>query len=86
MKIVSINFIKEVDMTERTRNTESAKVVGQIAEKLKGAPKGTGLSIPVTDAAPWQRYAMQRRLQKAGCKCLVSWSKDKKALEVRRAE
>ena len=84
MKILSINFIKESEIPDRTRNTETAKYVSEIGERLKAAPAGQGLVIKVEGAQKWHRYSLQRRLQRAGHKALVSLTKDGNFL-VRRA-
>lgn len=73
MKVISINFIKETDkVPERTRNTESAQIISQIGDALKKSP--LGVRIATKDAKKWQRYALQRRLQKAGHKVTVTTS------------
>ena len=72
MKILSMNFVKEADIPDRTRNTEMAKWVQEIGEKVKSAPAGQGLAVKVDKAEKWHRYSLQRRLQKLGHKVTVT--------------
>lgn len=82
MKITSVNFIKESEMKVPQRNTESAQLVASLMEKLKSAPAGHGVQIKASGIKKWQRYALQKRLQKAGAKCRVTQTEE--GFEIKR--
>jgi RNase adaptor protein for sRNA GlmZ degradation len=70
----SINFLRseDVQIKMRYRNTQRARNVSTIIENLnrKGAP--SVLFIDATDAAKYERYALQKALHVAGAHVLVA--------------
>jgi len=69
----SINFLRpeDVQIKERARNTERAQNVTVILENLKRAGAPNVLYIDAKDAAKFERYALQKALQKAGAHVTV---------------
>lgn len=72
MKILSMNFVKESDVPQRTRESEGGKIAEQILLELKKVPAGHSLAIKASGAQRWERYQLQKRLQKRGAKVVVS--------------
>jgi RNase adaptor protein for sRNA GlmZ degradation len=70
----SINFLRpeDVQIKMRKRNTERAQNVATIIENLnrKGAP--TVLYIDSSEAAKYERYALQKALHSAGAHVIVA--------------
>lgn len=55
----------------RVTNTEASQQASKIVEALAKIPAGDALPIEVTNFGPYERYALQNRLQKRGAKCVV---------------
>lgn len=73
MKITSINVLQAGDVQARERNTERAGNVRTILENVSRAPKGTrALYIAADDISKFERYALQKQLQKAGAHVTVT--------------
>jgi hypothetical protein len=73
MKITSINFIDTSNLPVRAkRNTENAKLTATIMENINKAPAGKSLVLVCESIAKYERYQLQKRLQEAGAKVLVS--------------
>lgn len=80
VKIQSINLIDASAIpVYSARNTQRAKDVQVILENLSKAPAGKGLVIAGSDLKKFQRYALQKSLQKAGAKATVSFGKHNNA-------
>jgi len=84
MKVISINFVKEADIPQRSRDTEASRFAEELGKKIKTLPAGQGLSLKVSGAQKWHRYALQKRLQKAGHKVLVSLDEKEGVIFVRK--
>lgn len=73
MKVTSINFIETGNIPVKpARNTQNAQMVRNILENLGKAKDGQSLVLAVTDMAKYERYNLQKKLQSAGAKVLVS--------------
>ena len=72
MKVISVNFVRESDVPVRTRQTEGAKFVADLAEQLKKCPQSQSLAIKVQGLKRWERYSLQKRMQKQGHKVNVT--------------
>jgi hypothetical protein len=68
MKITSITPIRAEDLPKKVANTRSNQNVQEIANHLKTNPH---LVVSGDDMKKFERYALQRKLQKAGCRVLV---------------
>lgn len=80
VKIESINLIDASAIPVfNPRNTQRAKDVQTILDRLKQAPVGKGLVIAGRDLKKFERYALQKALQKAGAKATVSFGKHENA-------
>lgn len=72
LKITSMNFVKESDVPTTIKNTELGGIVKFLLEKLNATPKGQALKFELSGAKNHTRFAIQRKLQKAGRKVSVS--------------
>jgi hypothetical protein len=72
MRIESINFINSEDVPLTTRNTKANAAVTTIMETLAKATQGKSLIVAASDIKKFERYALQKTLQKRGAKVLVS--------------
>lgn len=72
MKVLSVNFVNQSDLPQRTRDTEGNKVVAEIAEAVKKLTQGKALSLKLQGIKKWHRYAIQKKLQKSGLKVKVT--------------
>jgi len=70
MKILSTTFVTESEVPNRTRDTESMKVARELGEALKRQPEGKVSKLSVK-MEKWERFALQRRLQRLGYKVQV---------------
>ena len=66
MKINSINFIKASDMPQRAVNTELQAVADAIGEKFPQVTADKPLALKVDKLGKYTRYALQKKLHKAG--------------------
>ncbi|SRR6266576_1527836 len=72
MKITSIRFIDTESIPASTRNTKGSANVQAILDKLKEAPAGKSLAVEGDGVKKFERYALQKALQKKGAKVTVS--------------
>lgn len=83
MKITSINFVDTASIPLwNPRNTQRAKDIQTIIENLSKAPAGKSLVIAGTDIKKFERYHLQKALQKAGAKVTVSNGKGANGADV----
>jgi len=72
MKITTINFVQESTLPKREpANTQMQGNVRQILENLGKAKAGQALVIMGDDLKKFERYALQKKLQKAGAHVTV---------------
>lgn len=73
MKIMSINFINSEDVPKvAPRNTANQANLNAILENLAKAGAGKSLVITGEDIKKFERYQLQKALQKRGAKVLVN--------------
>lgn len=72
MKITTINVVPASELpTRRVANTEANQNVRQILENLSKIKPGQGLVIAGEDIKKFERYSLQKKLQKAGAHVTV---------------
>lgn len=72
MKITSINFIDSSTIPVKSRNTKTNANVIAILDNLQKAPAGKSLLVAGDDLKKFERYQLQKALQKAGAHVLVT--------------
>lgn len=72
MKITSITFIDSNSIPVRVRNTQNSANVTAILDNVNKAPTGKSLLISGDDLKKFERYQLQKALQKAGAHVLVT--------------
>lgn len=72
MKITSVTVVPLGSLPQHAaRNTQRSKDVQTIIENLTKVRDGQALMISGTDIKKFERYALQKQLQKSGAKCVV---------------
>lgn len=73
MEIISFGgHIKNEDVpVGRVTNTESSQQASLIMKHMETVPDGSSGKFPVKNFGPYERYALQNRLQKRGLKGVV---------------
>lgn len=66
MKIVTINVVKESDFIKKARATKGNVNVGKILTHLKENPTQKFCAVTVEEMKNFDRYSLQRALQRAG--------------------
>lgn len=83
MKITSITLVDTASIpVYNPRNTERAKQTATILDNLAKAPAGKSLVIAGEGLKKFERYNLQKALQKAGAKVVVSNGKNDKGADV----
>lgn len=66
MKIVSVNFVKEAELPQRAVNTELQTLADAIGTQFAKVPVGQAVSVKVDKLGKYTRYALQKKLHRAG--------------------
>jgi hypothetical protein len=73
MKINSITLVDSSTIPRiQARNTQRAKETAEILVQLAKAPAGKAVAIDASDVKKYERYSMQKALQKAGAHAIVT--------------
>lgn len=71
MKITQITFIKQSDIPVTERRGELTNIANVLAEQISKGQPGQAVRFTLDSTKKWTRYALQKKLQKRGCRVRV---------------
>lgn len=72
MKITQITFIKQSEVPVAEHSGELSHVANALAEQISKAQPGQAVRFTLEGTKKWTRYALQKKLQKRGCRVRIS--------------